>query len=183
MLPDITPLRALTPEILNSDFAFLPTRPGQLLLEGGGFGGASWYGDHEFSGNSPEAGAPVVYYSKRRHVVGDFKFEVRDSAGKVLATIPASKRRGVNRILWSTRDQAPRFAAGAGVIPSFGAFFGARAIAGKYSVTALKNKDSYKSEVTLVGDPRVSYSAADQALQLETTARLFALVERLTFLV
>ena len=183
VVDDITPLRALTPEILNSDFAFLPTRPGQLLIEGAGFGGGSWYGDHEFSGVSPEGGAPIAYYSKRRHVVGDFKFEVRDGGGKVLATIPASKRRGVNRILWSTRDQAPRFAAGAGVIPSLGAFFGARAVAGRYSVTALKNKDSYKGEVTLVGDPRVSYSAADQALQLETSAKLFALVERLTWLV
>jgi photosystem II stability/assembly factor-like uncharacterized protein len=183
VVDDITPLRALTPEILNADFAFLPTRPGQLLIEGAGFFGSSWYGDHEFSGVSPEGGAPIVYYSKRRHVVGDFKFEVRDAAGKLLATIPASKRRGVNRILWSTRDQAPRFAAGAGVIPSLGAFFGARAIPGKYAVTALKNKDTYKGEVTLVGDPRVTYSAPDQALQLETTAKLFALVERLTFLV
>jgi hypothetical protein len=183
VVDDITPLRALTPEILNSDFAFLPTRPGQLLIEGGGFGGAPWFGDHEFAGVSPGPGAPIVYYSKRRHVVGDFKFEVKDAAGKLLATVPASKRRGVNRILWSTRDQAPRFAAGAGVIPSLGAFFGARATAGRYSVTALKNKDTYQGEVTLVGDPRVSYTAADQALQLETAAKLFSLVERLTFLV
>ena len=183
VVDDITPLRALTPQILNSDFAFLPTRPGQLLIEGAGFFGSSWYGDHEFSGVSPEGGAPIVYYSKRRHVVGDFKFEVRDTAGKLLATIPASKRRGVNRILWTTREQAPRFAAGAGVIPSLGAFFGARAVAGTYSVTALKNKDTHKGEVTLVGDPRVSYTAADQTLQLETSAKLFALVERLTWLV
>jgi len=40
IVDDITPLRALTLEILNSDFAFLPTRPGQLLIEGAGFGGA-----------------------------------------------------------------------------------------------------------------------------------------------
>ena len=182
VVDDITPLRSLTPEILNSDFAFLPTRPGQLLLEGAGFGGAPWFGDHEFSGVSPENGAPIVYYSKRRHVVGDFKFEVRDTSGRLLATIPATKRRGVNRILWSTREQAPRFAAGAGAIASLGAFFGARAVPGKYSVTALKNKDTYKGEVTLVGDPRVAYSVADQALQAETTAKLAALVERPTYL-
>lgn len=183
VVDDITPLRALTPEILNADFAFLPTRPGQLLIEGGGFGGVPWQGDHEFAGASPDGGAAIVYYSKRRHVVGDFKFEVKDAAGKLLATVPATKRRGMNRVYWSTREQAPRFAAGAGIIPSLGAFFGARAVAGSYEVTAIKNKDTHKTQVTLVGDPRVTYSASDQALQLETTARLFALVERLTWLV
>jgi hypothetical protein len=105
VLDDITPLRALTAEVLGSDFAFLPTRPGQLLVDSSGFGGAPWYGDHEFSGVSPEGGAPIVYYSKRRHVVGDFKFEVRDAAGNLLATIPATKRRGLNRIVWSTRGR------------------------------------------------------------------------------
>ena len=183
VVDDITPLRALTAEVLNSDFAFLPTRPGQLLIDGGGFGGVPWFGDHEFAGVSPQGGASIVYYSKRRHVVGDFKFEVRDQSGKLLATIPATKRRGLNRILWSTRDQAPRFAAGAGVIPSLGAFFGARSGAGRYTVTALKNKDSYKGEVTLVADPRVSYSVSDQAHQRETALKLFGLVERLTRLV
>jgi hypothetical protein len=89
----------------------------------------------------------------------------------------------MNRVYWSTREQAPRFAAGAGVIPSLGAFFGARALAGGYEVTAIKNKDTHKTRVTLVGDPRVAYSASDQALQVETTAKLFALVERLTWLV
>ncbi|MBK5255583.1 MAG: glycosyl hydrolase [Vicinamibacteria bacterium] len=183
VVDDITPLRALTSEILNSDFAFLPTRAGQLLVGGGGFGGAPWFGDHEFSGLSPEDGASIVYYSKKRHVVGDFKFEVSDATGRLLATIPASKRRGLNRIQWSTREQAPRFAAGAGVIPSLGAFFGARATAGRYTVTAIKNKNTYRSDVTLVGDPRVTYSVSDQALQRETAGRLFGLVERLTWLV
>ncbi len=183
VLDDITPLRGLTQAVLNTDFAFLPTRPGQLLVDGGGFGGGSWFGDHEFAGVSPEGGASIVYYSRKRHVIGDFRFEVRDGSGRLLATIPASKRRGLNRIQWSTREQAPRFAAGAGLIPSLGAFFGARAAAGTYSVTAIKNKDTFKGEVALVADPRVAYSAADQTLQRETTAKLFALVERLTFLV
>jgi hypothetical protein len=183
VVDDITPLRALTPEILNADFAFLPTRPGQLLIEGGGFGGVPWQGDHEFAGASPDGGAAIVYYSKRRHVVGDFKFEVRDGAGKLLATVPATKRRGMNRVYWSTREQAPRFAAGAGIIPSLGAFFGARATAGGYEVTAIKNKDTHKTRVTLVADPRVAYSASDQVVQVETTSKLFALVERLTWLV
>lgn len=56
-------------------------------------------------------------------------------------------------------------------------------MSGRYAVTALKNKDTYKGEITLVGDPRVTYSAADQALQQETAAKLFGLVERLTWLV
>lgn len=184
VVDDITPLRALTPQVLNSDLTFLPTRPGQLLLDGGGFGGGgAWFGDHEFSGQSPDGGAAIVYYAKRRHVVGDFKFEVRDAAGKLIATIPATKRRGLNRIFWSTREPAPRFPAGAGLIGSAGAFFGSRATAGRYSVTAIKNKDTHKSEVVLVQDPRVAYSAADQTLQKETAAKLFGLVERLTWLV
>ena len=39
----------------------------------------------------------ITYYQKKRHIFGDLKIEVLDADGKVVGTIPSSKRRGLNR--------------------------------------------------------------------------------------
>ena len=50
----------------------------------------------------------ITYYQKKRHIFGDLKIEVLDPAGKLLGTIPSSKRRGLNRATWSMRLKPPQ---------------------------------------------------------------------------
>jgi len=41
--------------------------------------------------------AVITYYQQKRHIFGDLKIEILDPDGKLLTTVPSSKRRGLNR--------------------------------------------------------------------------------------
>src|SRR3989454_9046658 len=75
IIDDISPLRALTPEMLASPVAFLPGRPtAQRLQAGGGWSN----GDAMYVGPNPPTDAVITYYQRRRHIFGDMKLEVYD---------------------------------------------------------------------------------------------------------
>lgn len=183
ILDDLTPLRALTPAVLNADAALLPSRPGVRLIPGSLLAGGDGNGDNEYSGRSVGEVAWITYYLKKRHVIGDLKVEVYDPGGKLLSTIPGNKRRGLNRVEWAMRQPMPKYAPGAGIIFSGGAFFGPRAPEGEYTVKLIQGKQTHTGKVSLVADPRVTYSEADRKLQQETAWKLYADVERFTHLV
>lgn len=160
---------------------FLPSRPQLLAAPAGLDYGRS--GDGEFVGRTLSEQATVTYYLKKRHMFGELKLEVFDAAGKRLASLPGAKRRGLNRVEWPTRGKAPRVAAAASLIQSFGVFMGPRFPEGPYTIRMTKGKDTYSTTVELTPDPRSSHTAQDRALQRETAWKLHGLVESLTFTV
>jgi hypothetical protein len=81
------------------------------------------------------------------------------------------------------RRPAPRAAPGAELVPSFFSLFGPRVPEGTYNVRLTKGTQTYTSQITLVPDPRSKHSAADREAQRKTAGDLYALVERLAFLV
>jgi photosystem II stability/assembly factor-like uncharacterized protein len=178
ILDDLTPLRRLSPDVIESDVALLDARPQVTFIPGQEFG---FDGDAEFVGRDLGESAYITYYLKRRHMFGDLKLEVSDPGGKLLSTIPGSKRRGINRVQWPMRSRAPRVAAGAGIIPNFFAFVGPRAPLGTYTVKLIKDKDTHVGTVTLAADPRSEHTTADRAAQQGMVWQLYALLERLTF--
>lgn len=180
IVDDLTPLRGLTAEALESDVAFLPGRPSPMRPLVSEFG---FNGDAEFLGTSPGDGAVITYYLKKRHMIGDLKLEVYDAQGALLTTVAGSKRRGINRVEWSTRSKAPRTPPGAGIIQSLGALVGLRALPGTYTVKMIKGKDTYTSSVTTVPDPASSFTAEDRAIQRRTALALHGMLERLAYLV
>src|SRR5947209_1065626 len=92
IVDDITPLRALTPDVMAKEAEFLQSTPAVQRI----FGQGGWVpGDAQFVGNNPPADAVITYYQKKRHIFGDLKIDVLDSAGNVVGTIPSSKRRGL----------------------------------------------------------------------------------------
>src|SRR6202030_4255289 len=105
IIDDITPWRALAPEILSQEVAFVSARPVQERIEGNG-GWAN--GAAMFVGDNPPDAAVINYYQRERHLFGKLKIEVLDSTGRVLDEIPASKRPGLNRVTWSMREKPPR---------------------------------------------------------------------------
>jgi hypothetical protein len=179
IVDDITPLRALTSELLQRDVAFLPARPSMLTTTVFEFG---FNGDAEFAGANPSDGAVITYYLKRRHSLGDLRLEVLDAGGQVLATIPGGRRRGVNRVEWNMRGKAPRSAPGAGIIPSLGALMGPRIAPGTYAVRMIKGTDTFTSSVAVVPEPGSPHTGEDRALLGRTVQALFGMVERLAFL-
>jgi len=177
ILDDITPLRALTPELLNETVAVLPTRPAVQTIGGG----QSWFsGNAEFVGQNPPQAAAIVYYQRRRHIFGDMNVEVYDPEGDLITTLPAGKVKGINRVDWPTRLPPPKVPPASSLVP---AFQGPRVAEGTYTYRLTKGDSTYEGTITVVADPRSPHSAEDRRLQQETALELYDMLERLTYVV
>jgi photosystem II stability/assembly factor-like uncharacterized protein len=177
ILDDITPLRALTPEVLAAELAILPTRPAVQWIGGG----MSWFaGNDEYVGPNPPEAATIVYYQKRRHIFGDLKVEVYDQDGQLITTLPGGKLRGINRVDWPMRLPAPKVPPATALVPTFQ---GPRVPEGTYTFKVIKGKKTYEGRVELVADPRSPHSAEDRRLQQETALKIYDMLERLTYVV
>ncbi|MEO8035433.1 MAG: sialidase, partial [Acidobacteriota bacterium] len=168
IVDDITPLRALTPQVLGAEAVFVQSRPVEQRIPA--FGG--WVnGDAAFSGPNPPGDAVITYYQRTRHIFGDLDIEVADASGKKLGTIPSSKRRGLNRVNWSMRMPPP-------VVPTaatraFGASTGPRLLPGTYTVKMTKNGMAYSTPLNVVADPRSKATAEDRKAQYDLSLKLY----------
>jgi photosystem II stability/assembly factor-like uncharacterized protein len=180
IVDDITPLRKVTEEVVQKEVAFLDSRPSPLVIPAFEF---DFSGDQEFLGANPPEAAAIVYYLKKRHMIGDLKLEIYDSTGKLLSTVPGGKRKGLNRVFWPMRLPPPKVPAAAGPIPSLYSFFGPRAPVGTYTVKLIKGKDTYTTSLSLVPDPRAKHTADDRKLQQETVGKLYDMMRRFTYTV
>jgi len=179
ILDDITPLRKLTAEALGADVTMLPSRKAAMVIPAGIQG---FPGDDEFFAFNPEEAASITYYLKKRHLFGDMKIEVYDSKGQLVSTLPAGKRRGINRVHWPMRLPPPKLPpANSLVIGSQFAMFGPRVPPGTYTVKLIQDDKTYASQVELVPDPRSSHSAEDRAMQYDTAMTLYGMLGRLTY--
>ena len=168
IVDDITPLRALTPDVLDKPIVFMASRPAEQRIFA--FGG--WVnGDAKFAGPNPTSDAVVTYYQRKRHIFGDLTMEVLDASGKVVGTMPSSKRRGLNRATWSMRLPAPHVPTAASA--AFGAQFGPRVLPGTYTVRMTKDKDVYTTPLQIVADARSSFSPADRQAQWDLAMKLY----------
>ena len=176
IIDDITPLRALTPENLAKEAVFIQARPTVQSISGGG----GWVnGDAAFAGPNPTDEAVITYYQKKRHIFGDLKIEVFDPDGKLLGTIPSSKRRGLNRATWPMRLKAPKVPRAA--TAAFGAAFGPRVLPGTYTVKMTKDKQVYTTPLQVVPDPRSKHTPADRKAQLDLAMKLYDQLGNMTF--
>src|ERR1700758_3057697 len=170
IVDDITPLRALTPDLLQQDVAFVSARPVQQRIEGQG-GWAN--GDAVFVGENPPDAAVINYYQRERHLFGKMKLEVLDSSGRVVDELPASKRPGLNRVLWTMRAKPPRVPpaaqiAGAGIV-------GPRLVPGDYTVRLTKAGKVYGTKSTVGLDRRAKFNSDDRKAQFYAAMRVVAL--------
>jgi len=180
ILDDLTPLRALTPELLAKDLVMLPSRPSTLALPASE---QRFDGDAEFSGRTLPDSAAIVYYQKKRHIFGDLKLDIYDDKGQLLTSLQGDKRRGLNRVLWPERAKPPKVPPAAGLVENDFVFLGPQVREGTYTVKLTKGKETYPSEVKLVPDPRSKSTAADRELQHKTVTQLYDMLARLTYVV
>ncbi|HEV8630524.1 MAG TPA: glycosyl hydrolase [Thermoanaerobaculia bacterium] len=176
IVDDLSPLRALTPEVMESDFALLPGEDGVQTMSGTL---QDFPGDDEYQAGNPPEAAPIFYYLKKRHVMGDFKVDVYDAAGKKIITLPAGGRVGINQVPWPMRFEAPKIPAGNEIAP---ATVGPFVPEGTYTYKVTKGDQVYEGKVRLVADPRSPYSAEDRALQQKTALAVYHDLEDLTYL-
>jgi photosystem II stability/assembly factor-like uncharacterized protein len=168
IVDDITPLRALTPDVLQKEAVFLQSQPAVQQLQANG----GWVnGDAAFEGPNPPGDAVITYYQRRRHIFGDLTMDVTDAGGKVVGTMPSSKRRGLSRVTWSMRLKAPTVPSAASA--AFGAAFGPRILPGTYNVRLTKDKNVYTTPLEVIPDPRATHTAADRKAQFDLAMKLY----------
>ncbi|HEX6186309.1 MAG TPA: hypothetical protein VFZ44_20635 [Pyrinomonadaceae bacterium] len=178
IVDDITPLRALTPEGLAKDVFFIEARPTVQSISGGG----GWpVGDAEFTGPNPTDEAVITYYQRRRHIFGDLKIEIFDPAGKLLGTVPSSKRRGLSRVTWPMRLDPPKVPPAA--TAAFGAAYGPRVLPGAYTVKMTKDKQVYTTQLRVIPDPRSTHTADDRRQQYDLALKLHKSLGEMSFAV
>jgi photosystem II stability/assembly factor-like uncharacterized protein len=176
IIDDITPLRSLTPETLVRGGAFVQTTPAVQRI--GAFGG--WAnGDAEFVGPNPPNDAVITYYLQKRHIFGDMKLEVLDSAGKLLTTLPTSKRRGLSRAAWSMRMPPAR------IPPAATAAFGPgpRYMPGTYTVRLIEGDSTYTTKLRVTRDAAMKHALADRQAQFALSLKLYEMLGEMTGLV
>jgi photosystem II stability/assembly factor-like uncharacterized protein len=170
IIDDITPLRALTPDLLKQDVAFVSARPVQQRIEGQG-GWAN--GDAVFVGDNPPDAAVINYYQRERHLFGKMKLEVLDSSDRVLDQLPASKRVGLNRVMWPMRAKPPRVPPGAQI--AVAGIQGPRVVPGDYTVRLTKAGKVYETKLKVGLDQRAKFRSADRKAQFDAAMRVVAL--------
>ena len=169
IVDDIAPLRALGADTLAKPAAFLPGRPVQQRMRGQ----EGWVeGDAGFVGQNPPNGAVITYYQRQRHTYGRLKLEVVDAAGKVIDQLNPTKRRGINRVIWTMQLKPARVPRAAQV--AYNATQGPRVLPGTYTVRLTKGADVVETKVTIGLDRRAPYSKADRKLQFEAASRIQA---------
>jgi photosystem II stability/assembly factor-like uncharacterized protein len=177
IIDDIAPLRNFDNATLSTEAKFLASRSTQQRI--GGVGGWS-EGDAVFVGENAPGGAVVTYYQRSRHLFGALKLEVLNAAGEVIDTIPASKRRGINRVTWSMRVKPPEVPKAAQI--AFAGTQGPRVLPGIYTVRLTKNKQIYETKIEVGLDQRAHYTLEDRKLQFDASMRVHALFGRMTAL-
>jgi hypothetical protein len=147
----------------------------QVISAGGGWAN----GDAEFVGPNPPGDAIITYFLQKRHIFGDMKLEVRDSAGKLVTTLPTSKRRGLSRVAWSMTMPPAR------IPPAATAAFGAgpRFLPGTYTVKLIEGGNEYNTSLRVLRDPRAPHTAADRKAQYDLALKLYAMLGEMTSLV
>jgi photosystem II stability/assembly factor-like uncharacterized protein len=161
IIDDLTPLRAMSQDVMAKSVAFLPGRPVQQRMPANG----GWAdGDAVFVGQNPDPGATINYYQRSRHLFGKLKLEVLDDKGKLVDTLSASNRRGINRATWNMQLEAPHVPRAAQL--AFNATQGPRVLPGRYTVRLTDRGQVTETKLDVQLDRRAPFGVADRKAQL-----------------
>jgi photosystem II stability/assembly factor-like uncharacterized protein len=178
IIDDISPLRALTPDLMVKNATLIEGPPAvQYLNTNGGWP----EGDESFNGPSRPTDAFIDYYQKQRHIFGDLKIEILDQDGKLVDTVPGSKHRGVNRAKWSMRLKAPVVPPAASAL--FQAAQGPRVLPGTYTIKMTKGDQVYTEPLKVVLDPRAKYTVEDRKAQFALAIKLDRMLGHMSYAV
>lgn len=175
ILDDLTPLRALDPTTITAEVTMLPGRPAVRRM---GVISQRFSGDAEFVGSTVDDVATIWYFLKERPVRGTTEIVIKDPSGAVVRTLPASTRKGLNKVEWPIRMPAP-LTAKSEVAVAGGSMFGPLAPEGTYTVELLRGGTTYPGTFSVVTDPIYKHSASDRAAQQDLVMSLYRMQSEL----
>ena len=142
-------------------------------------GNGGWSeGNDVFTGENPPNGALITYFQKARHVIGRMKLEVLDDKGNVVEELPASKRKGLNRVVWSMRTKPPVVPPAASL--AYNSTQGQRIMPGNYTVRLTKGGEVSTMPLVIGLDRRATFTVDDRQAQYAAAERVKALFGRMT---
>jgi len=181
IVEDITPMRALTKEIIDKEVYLFTNKP--IAINMGAYGGGGFSEVGGWEGGNPDDIPPVQYYFKDRVSSGNVSVEIYDATGKLVQTIPGSKRKGINKVYWNLRYTPVKTAEG-GTKVDWGSFTAPLVKPGIYTVKLKIGDKEYSSTLTMIHDAsNRSFTEEDAKLQYETAMKLMHMHEELAHLV
>ncbi|NBO65037.1 MAG: hypothetical protein EBU88_09380 [Acidobacteria bacterium] len=159
----------------------------------------------KFAGQNPPDGAVIHYWLKEAPKT-DISIEIFDDGGRLVTTLSSkrrspigysdntsgesssinasllSKTEGLNQVVWNLHHSGAELIEN-GKLDFGGPVFGPKAIPGVYTIRLKVDGQEQSSTLRLHPDPRVTLSAADYKLQLETSLAIRDDVSRLSLLV
>jgi len=180
VINDISPIRALTKEIADKDVVLFDNKP--IAITEGKFGGGGSPVSGGWYGGNPDDVQPIEYYMKNRPT-SDVKVEVYDASGKLVQTIPGSKRKGINKVYWNLRWTPPKTATG-GTKVDYGGFIAPMVLPGTYTVKLKIGDKEYTNQLQMVHDnSNKLFSEDDAKVQYNAAMELYHMHEQLAILV
>jgi len=190
ILDDVTPLRELTPQVLNADAHLFPLRPAYRFRA---ITAPATPYDDQTVGENPPYGADINYYVKSAPPNGSATIAIQDGKGQTIRTLNGPASPGLHRVYWDLRDAAskrvqfrtsPLHAPDIRVGPDglreseggFGAGGGGLAVLqapGTYTVKLSVGGRDYTQPLRVLKDPHSAGTEADIAAQQQVlmTAR------------
>lgn len=176
IIDDITPLRQLTSEMVDSKLAFIKMKPFEMNEEST-FGGTS--SETQFVGANPSQGARIAYYMSKRHTFGKMTMSVQDMKGNFITSLTPGKKKGLNFVTWSFNTMAPKVASGKTF--AAGGFFAPRVKAGKYKIVIKKGKETYETTIDVTYPKNTVFTLEEREAQHKTTWELYDMNEELAY--
>ncbi len=170
VIDDLKPLRELTKIDLSKPVTFLESR--EAYCTSGRLGGNQVFNAGEFYGSNYTDNAVLTYYLKDRITEGDVKMIIRDETGKQIRDLPATKRKGLNKISWDMRMAPPKVPEG-GTKLSFSGFQGPLVLPGKYSAELRVGKEVYTYDFEIKADPTADYTKEERQKQYDLSIKLY----------
>jgi photosystem II stability/assembly factor-like uncharacterized protein len=177
IVDDIAPIRNMKKEMAEKDVVLFPMKP--VILTMGQFGGGGFPVTGGWSAPNPPSIPPIKYYLKDRVMSGDVKVEIYDAAGKLVQSIPAGKRKGINMVDWNLKMKPPKIATG-GTRLDFSSFLAPMVMPGDYTVKLKVGDSVYTTPIKLVHDAsNKDFTLADRTLQYKTAMEIYKMHEQL----
>lgn len=181
IVDDISPMRSMTKEIAEKEVVLFPTAPLTLTL--GQFGNGGFPNTSGWIAPNPSSIPPIKYYLKDRLNSGELKADIYDAAGKLVQTIPGTKRKGINMLAWNLNIKPPQVATG-GTKLDFGGLIAPMVLPGDYTLKLTVGDSVYTSTIKVLHDvANKDFTLEDRKLQYKTVMDLYKLHEQLATMV
>jgi hypothetical protein len=187
ILDDITPLREMTPQVLNAEAHLFPPRQAYRFRA---ITAPAVPYDDPTVGQNPAYGAGINYYLKSAPA-GDVTITIQDAKGQTVRTMPGPRAAGLNRVFWDLRDTpskrvayrttplfAPEIRVGADGIRESEGFggggggLGSCSCPGTYTVKLSAGGRDYTQQLRVLKDPHSAGTEADLAAQQQMLTSL-----------